>query len=88
MAIKLALVAAMGHVEGPWIKTRGNEKAIFLSSLNEGCDVQFEFIGTDNQSESMKLTSSSTPFPHPSRQYRVVKQDLLRVPVSVQIHFE
>ena len=36
MKTRLALVAAKGHCEGPWMRSRGNEIGIRVRSLGEG----------------------------------------------------
>jgi len=88
MAQKLALMGAVGRVEGPWITSKGSEERVVIAKVYEGCDLQLELVRPDLQSESAKLTDESTPFPHPAVRYRILKQDNLQIPTTVTIHFK
>lgn len=49
---RLALVAARGYAEGPWMRARGNERQIRVRSLGEGETIvcELECLGVSLQS--------------------------------------
>ncbi len=62
--VRLALVACKGPHDGPWMRLRGNEKAVKISFLGEGERVFFDYQTGDSQNRTVEYSSEgSYPLP-------------------------
>lgn len=74
MKQRLALVAARGYAEGPWMRARGNERQIRVRSLCEGETVMIEMERKSIPMQPMLLSQEgSFDLPAGWERLRVIK---------------
>lgn len=70
MKIRLALVAAKGTVEGPWLRSRGNETGIRVRGLAEGSRICV-LIEVDGVIQPSTILDSDGTWPLPDSWTRI-----------------
>lgn len=84
---RLAMVACHGPAEGPWALSRGYEKAIRVTGLEDREHVVMEVVSLTAETVEHLLTTGVHPFPSDCSKFRFIKK-FAGDPTKVEILFE